>query len=96
MGNDFDIDALAALARISLKPEEKAKLSADLEKILGYVNELSALDIKNVEPTTHVLQIENVFRKDETAPSVVRDKVLEHAPKREGNFFKVPKVIDQT
>lgn len=93
MAQEFNIDSLAALARISLKPEEKAKLSQDLEKILGYVRELSKLDTQNTEPTTHPLPLENVFRVDEVKPSVVRDKVLEHAPKREGNFFKVPKVI---
>ena len=96
MNESFNIEALAALARIRLKPEEKEKLSADLGKILGYVNELSKLDIKNVEPTTHVLPLQNVFRKDEIKISSVRDKALEHAPKREGSFFKVPKVIDQS
>ena len=95
MADKFDIDALAALARIRLKAEEKAKLSQDLEKILGYVNELAKLDVKNVEPTTHVLPIENVFRPDEVKPSGVCDQVLDHAPKREGSFFKVPKIIDQ-
>ncbi len=95
MAEPFDIEALAALARISLKAEEKAKLSKDLEKILGYVKELAELDIKHVEPTTHVLPMENVFRPDEVKSTVVRDKVLEHAPKREGSFFKVPKVVDR-
>ena len=95
MDEKFDIESLAALARIKLRPEEKGKLSEDLTKILGYVKELGKLDIKNVEPTTHVLRIENVFRKDEVKSSKVRDKVLEHAPKRESNFFKVPKVIDR-
>lgn len=95
MTESFNIDSLAALARISLAPEEKAKLSRDLERIVGYVNELSSLDIKNVEPTTHVLPIENVFRADEAKPSKVRDQVLGHAPHRESNFFKVPKVIEE-
>ena len=95
MTQEFNIDSLALLARISLKPEEKAKLSQDLEKILGYVKELSKLDIQNVEPTTHPLPLENVFRPDEVKPSLIRDKVLEHSPKREGSFFKVPKVIEQ-
>ncbi len=95
MSESFDIKALAALARIRLKPEEEAKLSKDLEKILGYVNELSKLDVTNVEPTTHALPLENVFRADVVKPSSVRNEVLEHAPKHEGNFFKVPKIIDQ-
>lgn len=95
MSQKFNIDQIAELARVSLKPEEKAKLSQDLEKILGYINELAKLETKDVEPTSHVLPLENVFRPDEVKPAAVRDAVLEHAPKREGNFFKVPKVIDQ-
>ena len=96
MSNSFDIEALAQLARIQLQPDEKAKLSKNLGEILNYVNELSKLDVSKVDPTTHALPIENVFRPDEAKPSSVRDHVLEHAPKREGNFFKVPKVIDQS
>ncbi|MBI4388328.1 MAG: Asp-tRNA(Asn)/Glu-tRNA(Gln) amidotransferase subunit GatC [Candidatus Omnitrophica bacterium] len=95
MAEEFNIDALAALSRIRLEPAEKAKLAKDLEKILGYVKELAALDTKNVEPTTHALPLENVFRPDEVKPSKVRDQVLDHAPKREGSFFKVPKVIER-
>ena len=95
MAKKFDIEKIAALARLSLEPEEKARLSQDLEKILGYVDELARLDLQNAQPTSHVLPIENVFRPDEAKPSRVREKVLEHAPKREGNFFKVPKVIER-
>lgn len=95
MTEKFDIDKIAKLARISLKPEEKAKLAGDLEKILGHINELSKLDTKDVEPTSHVLPLENVFRDDVVKPSKVRDEVLDHAPKREGNFFKVPKIIGE-
>lgn len=95
MSDGFNIESLAALARIRLQNEEKAKLASDLENILGYVEELSKLDVTTVPPTTHVLEMKNVYRPDEVKPSKVRDQVLEHAPKREGNFFKVPKVIDQ-
>lgn len=95
MTKKIDVEALAALARIRLAPEEKQKLSEDLEKILGYVEELSALNIEGVPPTTHVLSMTNVFREDEVRPAKVRDKLLDHAPNREGNFFKVPKVIDR-
>jgi aspartyl-tRNA(Asn)/glutamyl-tRNA(Gln) amidotransferase subunit C len=91
----FNIEKIAQLARLSLKPEEKKKLEKDLESILAYVETLNALDTSKVEPTSHVLNIENVFRKDETHPSDVRDKVLEHAPAREGKFFKVPKVVER-
>ena len=91
----FEIEKIAELAKLSLKPEEKEKLRKDLESILGYVKNLEALDTKNVEPTSHVLNLENVFRADEAKPSQVRDNVLDHAPLREGKFFKVPKVVEK-
>lgn len=96
MASKMDIKQVADLARLNLRPEEKDKLSKDLESILAYVDQLQELDTKSVEPTSHVLPIENVFRKDEVCPSKVRDQVLEHAPKREGSFFKVPKVIEES
>lgn len=91
----FQIEQIAELARLSLKPEEKAKLQKDLESILAYVEQLKTVSTDSVEPTSHVLNLENVFREDKPHPSEVRDNVLKHAPQREGNFFKVPKVIEQ-
>ncbi len=92
---EFKIERIAELARLNLKPEEKAKLEKDLGAILGYVKNLDKLDTQNVEPTSHVLNLENVFRKDEVKVSGVRDEVLKHAPAAEGKFFKVPKVVDK-
>ena len=91
----FQIEQIAELARLSLKPQEKAKLQKDLESILAYVEQLKQVPTDHVEPTSHVLNLENVFREDRVHPSDVREDVLKHAPQREGNFFKVPKVIDQ-
>ena len=91
----FEIEKIAELARLSLKPDEKKKLEKDLDSILAYVEKLKALDTTHVEPTSHVLNIENVFRPDEVKPANVRDRVLEHAPLREGKFFKVPKVVEK-
>lgn len=91
----FEIEQIAELARLSLKPEEKAKLKKDLESILTYVEQLKSVPTDPVEPTSHVLNLENVFRPDEVRPSDIRDEILKHAPHREGNFFKVPKVIEQ-
>ncbi len=94
MSEKMNIDQVAALSRLKLKSEEREKLSKDLEAILSYVDQLQELDTKNVEPTSHVLPLENVYRSDEVKPSNVHEDVLEHAPKREGSFFKVPKVIE--
>jgi len=94
MPDDFKIDQVAELARLNLKADETAKLGADLAKILDYVKQLQELKTDDIEPTSHVLKLENVFRSDELKPCDIAEHVLEHAPKREGRFFKVPKVIE--
>ncbi|OGW72556.1 MAG: asparaginyl/glutamyl-tRNA amidotransferase subunit C [Omnitrophica bacterium GWA2_52_12] len=91
----FEIQKLADLARLELKPEEKAKLEKDLAAILSYVDELRKLNTAAVEPTSHVLNMENVFREDQVRESGVRDKTLKHAPQTEGTLFKVPKTVDK-
>lgn len=90
----MNIDQVALLARIKLREDEKKSLSQDLEKILDYVKKLNELDTSQTPPTSHALALENVFRPDAVNPQHVRDEALEHAPDREGNFFKVPKVIE--
>lgn len=92
---NFEIDKIAELARLNLKPEEKEKLAKDIGNILDYVKSLESLHTDKAKPTSHVLDLENVFRKDEAKPSAVRDKVLKHAPSAEGKFFKVPKVVEK-
>lgn len=91
----FDIDKVATLARIRLKPEEKAKLQKDLDSILAYVAKLKEINTDGVEPTSHVMDLENVFRADEVRPSNAIDALLAQAAAREGKFFKVPKVVDK-
>ncbi|MSR78168.1 MAG: Asp-tRNA(Asn)/Glu-tRNA(Gln) amidotransferase subunit GatC [Candidatus Omnitrophica bacterium] len=92
---DFQIEKIAELARLNLKAEEKAKLSKEVAGILDYVKSLSAIPTDQVAPTSHVLNLENVFRKDEIVVSEVRDKALKYAPHAEGNFFKVPKIVER-
>jgi aspartyl-tRNA(Asn)/glutamyl-tRNA(Gln) amidotransferase subunit C len=92
---EFKIERVAELARLNLKPEEKQKLEKDLRAILAYVQKLTTLDTKAVEPTSHVLNMENVFRADEVKLSNAAEKALEHAPQTEGSFFKVPKIVQR-
>jgi len=91
----FDIEKIAELARIRLRPEEKEKLKKDLESILGYVEQLKGLKTDNIEPTSHVMEIENVFRPDKVEPSNAIDELIKKAPDHAGKFFKVPKVVDK-
>lgn len=83
----------AHLARLELTPGELVLYSQQLDSVLDYIHKLRELDVKNVSPTFHVLELKNVFRKDEVKPSLDVNKVLSNAPHREGNFFKVPKVF---
>ncbi len=92
---EFNIDKVAELARLNLKTEEKSKLGKDLGAILDYVKKLEKLETRNIEPTSHVLDLENVYRKDEVKPSDAADKALAHAPHADGRFFKVPKIVQR-
>lgn len=92
---EFKIERVAELARLNLKPEEKQKLKKDLGAILEYVKKLEKLDTSSVEPTSHVLDLKNVYRKDEARVSNAAEKALEHAPNADGRFFKVPKIVQR-
>jgi aspartyl-tRNA(Asn)/glutamyl-tRNA(Gln) amidotransferase subunit C len=85
---------VANLARISLSEQEIEKFSLQLDHILGYIDQLKELDVTKIPPTAHVLPIKNVKRQDRKQPSFKASDVLNNAPQKEGNFFKVPKVIE--
>ncbi len=90
----FDIDKIAELARIRLKADERSKLSKDLESIIRYVEKLAELPTDSVEPTSHVLNLENVTKEYKPRDAKVSEHVLKHAPATEKTYFKVPKVVD--
>ncbi len=87
------VEKVAELARIALSDEEKESLSQDLSNILDYAEKINELDTSNVEPTAHILDIQNVFRQDEVGQSMPVDDIIKLAPKSDGNFIVVPKVI---
>lgn len=89
-----DVRYVAALARIHLRDDEVGHLQQDLEKIIGYINKLKELDVDNVEPTSHALPLENVFRPDEIKSSLAHDEALAIAVEARDGSFKVPKVIE--
>src|SRR3989440_4348429 len=92
----LSIDAVrhvAKLARLAMSEEKLQKLTGQLESILGYVNKINQIDLKNVEPMAHALPLHNVLREDVVGPSLPLKKVLQNAPETDGPFFKVPKVI---
>lgn len=88
-----DVEHVAKLARLTLSVEEKELFTRQLSDILTYIGKLNELDTKNVEPTTHVLDLDMTLREDIVRESLKPEEVLSNTPDREGNFFKVPKII---
>jgi aspartyl-tRNA(Asn)/glutamyl-tRNA(Gln) amidotransferase subunit C len=88
-----DVEHVAALARLSFSEDEKQKLTTQLNEILRYMEQLNALDTTTVEPLSHVIELQNVFRQDVLRPSLPREEALKNAPAHSEEFFKVPKVI---
>jgi aspartyl-tRNA(Asn)/glutamyl-tRNA(Gln) amidotransferase subunit C len=89
-----EVEHVAHLARLEIKEEDKEKFTEQLSAILTYVEKLNELDTKEVEPTSHVLPIENVFKEDVAGESISTDRALENSPEKEQNHFKVPKIVD--
>jgi aspartyl-tRNA(Asn)/glutamyl-tRNA(Gln) amidotransferase subunit C len=88
------VEHVANLARLNLSEQEKEKLAIEMESIISYVDKLNELDTANIEPRSHVLPIQNVFRDDIKAESYDREKILRNAPSQENGCFKVPKVVE--
>ena len=84
---------VAHLARLKLSESEIELFTGQLNDILEYVDRLNELDTENVEPTAHVLSLQNVWREDCVEESLPREKILANAPSKEQGFFKVPKII---
>ncbi len=89
-----EVEYIARLARLNLKPEEKEKFTQQLGSILMYFEKLKELDTKDVPPTFHVIPLTNVFREDKTFQSLRKEVSLRGAPEKEGSYFRVPKVIE--
>jgi aspartyl-tRNA(Asn)/glutamyl-tRNA(Gln) amidotransferase subunit C len=89
-----ELDHLAKLARISLDPKEEEKLLKDLDNILGYFNELKALDTSKIEPMTGGTDLRNVFREDAERESTNRGAGVDAFPEKENGALKVPPVFE--
>jgi aspartyl-tRNA(Asn)/glutamyl-tRNA(Gln) amidotransferase subunit C len=88
------VDHVALLARLELTPEEKAKLTHDLNTILVHFERLQELHTEDVPPTSHAIPMQNVFREDVVRPSLPRDSFLGEAPDARDEFFVVPRIVE--
>lgn len=90
-----DVRHVASLARLSFSPAEMQKLTGELNSILEYMRHLESIDAQGLEPLSHVIELHNVFRKDEPGLSLSAEEALQNAPAATDTFFRVPKVISE-
>ena len=90
-----EVKHVARLARLSVSEEEIEVFRRQLSEILTYIGKLNELETSNIEPTSHVLDIQNVFREDRITPSLSQEEALTGAPEQEEGFFRVPKIIEE-
>ena len=84
---------VARLARLRLSEEEIERMSRELSTILDHIEKIEELDLDDVEPTSHVVNLENVLRPDEPRPSWPRERILEPAPDAGDGGFRVPRPV---
>ena len=88
-----DVRKVAQLARLDLPEDKIATYTGQLESILEYVSQLEGIDTEGVPETTSAVEVTNVTREDGVTPTPVRNEILNQAPQREGDFFRVPKIL---
>ncbi len=84
---------IARLARLEFDEEKVEEFTHQLGRVLDYINKLSELDLTDVEPTYHVLDMVSVMREDEVKESLSQEEALSNAPDAKDGFFRVPKII---
>ncbi|UCH34300.1 MAG: Asp-tRNA(Asn)/Glu-tRNA(Gln) amidotransferase subunit GatC [Armatimonadota bacterium] len=89
-----EVEHIALLSRLKLTDEERERMTTQLNDIMRFYEQLGELDTTDVEPTSHVIPMSNVLRADEARPSLPVDDVLENAPERAGDSFRVPRVVE--
>ena len=95
--SDFSLDdvrRVAELARLELSDEEAGRMAESITHILDHVEALQALDTEGIVPTAHAIPLATPLRADEPLPGIDPDDALANAPRREGDAFAVPKVLE--
>ena len=89
----IDIEKIALLARLELTPDEKERLGKQFRQIVEYIDQLNTLDTGAVEPTSHVLPLQNVLREDVVQPRQPDSDYLGLAPASDKGHYEVPQII---
>jgi aspartyl-tRNA(Asn)/glutamyl-tRNA(Gln) amidotransferase subunit C len=94
MIDNEQVRKVANLARLELTADEETQFTDQLGSILDYIEQLNQLDVTDVEPTTRAIDVSNVTREDILQPYPEREAILNSAPQQEGDFFRVPKILN--
>jgi len=89
-----EVQHVARLARLHLSDEELERMREQLDAILAYIDKLRELDVEGVEPTSHAVPLLDVMRDDALRPCLPQEEALANAPDRAGEFFRVPRIIE--
>ncbi|MDU4959987.1 MAG: Asp-tRNA(Asn)/Glu-tRNA(Gln) amidotransferase subunit GatC [Sporomusaceae bacterium] len=89
-----DVEQVALLSRLDIAEADAERFTGQLNAIIEYIGVLNQVNTDGVEPTAHVLPLQNVMRPDAMRPSLERDLALSNAPEQEDGYFKVPKIIE--
>ena len=92
--DESQVRKVAKLSRLDLTDKEVGEFTGQLEAILEYVDKMNELDTDAIEPLAHCLPISNCLRADEVTDSLGADLALANAPQREGDSFKVPRILE--
>lgn len=87
------VDEVAHLARLEFSEDAKAEILNDMNRMLAFVDKLNELDTTHVEPLIYMTDETNILREDEVRDMVSQQEALKNAPKKDSDYFKVPKVI---
>lgn len=90
-----DVRKVAELARLELPESKIATYTSQLERILDYVAHLQQVDTEGVPETTRAVEVPNVMRPDVVATTECREDLLDLAPQREGDFYRVPRILGE-
>ena len=88
------VDEVAHLARLEFNDEAKAEVLNDMNRMLVFVDKLNELNTDDVQPLIYMTDEVNVMREDEPKQTITQKEALKNAPKKDSDYFKVPKVID--
>jgi aspartyl-tRNA(Asn)/glutamyl-tRNA(Gln) amidotransferase subunit C len=87
------VDKIAHLARLEFENEAKETMIKDMNNMLGFIDKLNELDTSGVEPLIYMSEEVNVLREDDVKHEITHQEALKNAPKKDSDYFKVPKVI---